>query len=69
MLWLGIGCWVAGEIADDEALGTMSNRVVEVARDQGALIHLANGLLYLSMYNLLNGSWSGHDRRSPNGMR
>ena len=56
MLWLGIGCWVAGEIADDEALGTMSNRVVEVARDQGALIHLANGLLYLSMYNLLNGS-------------
>ncbi len=56
MLWLGIGCWVAGEIADDEALGTLSNRVVEAARDQGALIHLANGLLYLSMYNLLNGS-------------
>ena len=56
MLWLGIGCWVAGEIADDEALGTLSNRVVDAARDQGALIHLANGLLYLSMYNLLNGS-------------
>jgi DNA-binding CsgD family transcriptional regulator len=56
MLWLGIGCWVAGEIADDEALGTLSNRVVEAARDQGALIQLANGLLYLSMYHLLNGS-------------
>lgn len=56
LLWLGIGCWVAGEVADDEALATLANRVVAAARDQGALIQLSNGLLYLSMYHLLNGS-------------
>ena len=56
LLWLGIGCWVAGEIGEDDALGRLANRMVEVARDDGAMIQLANGLLYLSMYHLLNGS-------------
>jgi DNA-binding CsgD family transcriptional regulator len=56
LLWFGIGCWVAGEIGDDDALGSLAIRLVEAARRQGALIQLANGLLYLSMYNLLNGS-------------
>jgi DNA-binding CsgD family transcriptional regulator len=56
LLWLGIGCWVAGAIGDDGALDRLATRLVEAARDQGALIQLANGLLYLSMYSLLNGS-------------
>ena len=56
LMWLGIGCRVAGEIGHDAVLGSLATRLVQAARGQGALLQLANGLLYLSMYNLLNGS-------------
>jgi DNA-binding CsgD family transcriptional regulator len=54
--WLGTGCWVAGAVADDDALYTLGARVVDAARRQGAIVQLTHGLLYLAMANLLRGS-------------
>ncbi len=56
LLWLEVGAWVASTIADDEALYTLSKRLVDEAREQGALVHLAHGLLYRAMSSLLGGS-------------
>jgi DNA-binding CsgD family transcriptional regulator len=53
---LETGCWVAGAIADDEALHALSARLVDLARSRGALVHLSSGLLYLAMSQLLRGS-------------
>jgi DNA-binding CsgD family transcriptional regulator len=54
--WLVIGCWAAGAVGDDEGLHTLAARLVESARAQGALVPLAQGLLFLAMSELLDGS-------------
>jgi DNA-binding CsgD family transcriptional regulator len=56
LLWVAMGCWVAGTVGDDEALHALAGRLVVQAREHGALVQLANGLLYLAMSELLNGS-------------
>jgi DNA-binding CsgD family transcriptional regulator len=54
--WLGIGCWAAGAVGDDAALHMLATRLVRNARDQGALVPLSIGLLFLAMSELLDGS-------------
>ncbi len=56
LLWLEVGAWVASTIADEEALYTLSKRLVDAAREQGALVHLAHGLLYRAMSSFLGGA-------------
>jgi DNA-binding CsgD family transcriptional regulator len=56
LLWVAIGCWVAGSVGDDDALHALARRLVDQAREQGALVQLSNGLLFLAMSELLNGS-------------
>jgi DNA-binding CsgD family transcriptional regulator len=56
LLWVAIGCWVAGSVGDDEALHALAGRLVDQAREQGALVQLSNGLLFLAMSELLAGS-------------
>jgi DNA-binding CsgD family transcriptional regulator len=53
--WLGMGCWVASSIADSEALESLATRLVNAARDQGALVQLSIGLGYLAMSHEIKG--------------
>jgi DNA-binding CsgD family transcriptional regulator len=56
MQWLWIGCWAAGAIGYDTALHTLATRLEHGAREQGALVPLSLGLLFLAMSELLDGS-------------
>ncbi|MEA2704979.1 MAG: hypothetical protein QOD63_2924 [Actinomycetota bacterium] len=56
LLRVAIGCWVAGTVGDDEALHALAGRLVVQARERGAMVQLSNGLLFLAMSELLNGS-------------
>src|SRR6266571_852906 len=56
LLWLGIGCWAAGAVGDDTSLHELATRLEHRARQQGALVALSTGLLFLAMSELLDGS-------------
>jgi DNA-binding CsgD family transcriptional regulator len=56
--WLGIGCWAAGALGDDEALYRLARRLEQTARDDGALVLLSIGLIFLGMAELFDGSLS-----------
>lgn len=58
LLWLGIGCWAAGAVGDDDALYRLASRLERRAREQGALVALSIGLMFLAMSELLDGSLS-----------
>jgi DNA-binding CsgD family transcriptional regulator len=56
--WLGIGCWAAGALGDDEALSRLAQRLELTARDHGALVPLSIGLMFLGSAALFEGSLS-----------
>ena len=56
--WLGIGCWAAGALGDDEVLHRLARRLEQTARDRGALVPLSIGLIFLGMAELFDGSLS-----------
>ena len=56
LMWLGVGCWAAGAIGDDEALHAFGTRLVATARTQDASVWLSIGLMFLAMSELLAGS-------------
>ena len=58
LLWLGIGCWAAGTVADDDALYALASRLERRSREHGALVALSIGLMFLAMSELLDGSLS-----------
>src|SRR6202022_1649507 len=53
---LGCGCWVAGALGDDQRLHEGAFRGEKLARDQGALVALANALIFLGLAELSAGS-------------
>jgi DNA-binding CsgD family transcriptional regulator len=54
--WLWIGCWAAGAVGDDAALHKLATRLERSAHNQGALVPLSIGLLFLAMSDLVGGS-------------
>jgi DNA-binding CsgD family transcriptional regulator len=56
LYWLGIGCWAAGAVGDDAGLHALGMRLEGKAREQGALVPLSIGLLFLAMSELFDGS-------------
>ena len=56
LYWLGIGCWAAGAVGDDAGLHALGKRLEGKAREQGALVPLSIGLLFLAMSELFDGS-------------
>ena len=54
--WLGIGCWAAGALGDDEALRRIASRLEATARAHGAIVPLALALLFLGLNELPEGA-------------
>jgi DNA-binding CsgD family transcriptional regulator len=50
--WLGIGCWAAGTLGDDEAVRRLASRLENSARAHGAIVPLALALLFLALNEL-----------------
>ena len=53
--WLGIGCWAAGALGDDEALYRLARRSERTARAHGAVVPLSIGLMFLGLAELFAG--------------
>ena len=53
--WLGIGCWAAGALGDDEALRRVASRLETTARAHGAIVPLALALTFLALNELGTG--------------
>ena len=53
--WLGIGCWAAGTLGDDEALERVASRLETTARAHGAIVPLALALTFLALNELGQG--------------
>lgn len=60
---LGIGCFVAVELWDDELLYALATRRVGVARDTGALAELPRALNVLGVYEVAVGSFDAAEAR------
>lgn len=56
--WLGIGCWAAGALGDDEALYRFARRSERTARAHGAVVPLSIGLMFLGLAELFSGDLS-----------
>ncbi len=56
LTWMGIGCWAAGALADDEALHSLASRLEEQARDQGAVPALSTALIFTGASELFAGA-------------
>ena len=54
--WLGIGCWAAGTLGDDEALRRVATRLETTARAHGAIVPLALALTFLALNELGEGA-------------
>jgi DNA-binding CsgD family transcriptional regulator len=54
--WLGIGCWAAGALADDEQLHRLATRLELAARRHGAVVPLSIGLMFLGVAELFQGA-------------
>jgi DNA-binding CsgD family transcriptional regulator len=54
--WLGIGCWAAGTLGDDETLRRIASRLEANARARGAIVPLALALLFLAVNELRDGA-------------
>jgi DNA-binding CsgD family transcriptional regulator len=50
--WLGIGCWAAGTLGDDEALRRISSRLETTAREHGAIVPLTLALTFRALNEL-----------------
>ena len=56
--WLGIGCWAAGTLGDDEALRRVASRLETTARAHGAIVPLALALTFLAPNELGEGAFT-----------
>ncbi len=59
--WLGVGCYAAGELFEEEAFGAFAARWVELSRETGALTTLARALAVLAHAETLAGRFSQAD--------
>ena len=55
LAWTGTACWAAGALGDDEVLHALASRLEQGARDQGALLHLSNALIFTGVSELFAG--------------
>ncbi len=53
--WLGMGCWAAGTVGDDEALQRIATRLETTARAHGALVPLTLALTFRALSELGTG--------------
>jgi DNA-binding CsgD family transcriptional regulator len=56
--WLGLGCWAAAELVDEQAWHTLASRWVQLARDRGALMRLPTALDYLGEWAVRTGHFA-----------
>jgi DNA-binding CsgD family transcriptional regulator len=56
LTWMGIGCWAAGALNDDDALYVLSSRLEQQARAQGAVPALSNALIFTGVSALFAGA-------------
>jgi DNA-binding CsgD family transcriptional regulator len=53
--WLGMGCWAAGTLGDDEALRRIASRLETTARAHGAIVPLTLALTFRALNELGTG--------------
>jgi DNA-binding CsgD family transcriptional regulator len=53
--WLGMGCWAAGMLGDDEALQRITSRLETTARAHGAIVPLTLALTFRALNELGTG--------------
>lgn len=56
--WLGLGCWAACELLDEEGWHTLATRWVQLSRDQGALTRLPIALDHLGEWDVVTGRFA-----------
>src|SRR6516165_6423922 len=56
--WLGLGCWVATELLDEEWWRALAKRWMQLCRDRGALIRLAMALDYVGEWEAVTGHFA-----------
>jgi DNA-binding CsgD family transcriptional regulator len=56
--WLGLGCWAATDLMDEESWHTLASRWVQLCRDQGALTRLPTALDYLGEWQVVTGNFA-----------
>jgi DNA-binding CsgD family transcriptional regulator len=56
--WLGLGCWAATELLDEQWWGALAKRWMQLCRDRGALIRLAMALDYVAEWQAVTGHFA-----------
>jgi DNA-binding CsgD family transcriptional regulator len=56
--WLGLGCWAATQLLDEERWRTLAKRWMQLCRDRGALIRLTMALDYVGEWEAVTGHFA-----------
>ena len=56
--WLGLGCWAAAELLDEQSSRELATRWVRLCRDRGALVRLPTALDYFGEWAVRTGRFA-----------